>query len=334
MRKYILIGFLILIFSLAGLAQSSSEPIQIIDFVWVTTSTDKTAIFVGDRVELRLEIVYPRDWGVEILTEDLDTSGIQSFLPESLVIERAEISLPFAWQEYWLKIEAVYILFYPEKKDNTGISFEPIRVRFKWLGKDTEPQKEVKIYEVETKQFVLGVRSTLTPTSNEPRDSKTFSGNFTLKFWLGLVVGLIIILYGLSIPVRALVRLVKKQKAEKKVASRVLLKAEYRKLTAISVLNPDQFCSILRKIIEIKAGIKAAAMTSVEIKERTLNQELTRLAEILEKHDNARYNPDFKLDIETSKNELIELRTMLEEWTTSKFWKQLNKLFKRRKRDG
>lgn len=333
MKKYLLIPVLILIFGLSVLAQDSSE-FKIEEFVSAATLTDKTAIYVGDRVELKLEIIYPKDWGIEILTEDLDASGIQSFLPKSLILEHAEISLPAPWQEYWLKMEAIYILFYPEKKENTGISFEPIRVRFKWLGKDTEPQKEVKIYEIETKQFILAVRSTLTPTSNTPRDSKTFSGNFTLKFWLGLVVGLVIILYGLSIPVRALARLVKKQKREKKVASRVLLKAEYRKLAAMPVLDPDSFCSILRKVIEIKAGIKAAAMTSTEIKERTLNKELIRLAEILEQHDNARYNPYFKPGIETSKNQLVEVRAMLEEWTTSKFWKQLKRFLARRKRDG
>jgi len=336
MKRYFLIGFLILIFGFAGFAQNSPKKFTIEDFVWVKVLTDKTAIYVGDRPGLKLEIIYPKDWGIEILVDDLEHNSFSSTLPESLTLEKAEVSGPMVWQDYFVKIEAAYYLFYPEKKENTGIEFKPIKIRFKWIDPDNkEPQKDLKIYEVETKPFVLGVRSTLTPTSNQPRDSKIFFGKFRFKAFAGVVIGFVLILFVLSIPVRMLVRYFKNQRwAKGKISPVKLLKAEYKKLTAIQVLNPDQFCQILRRIVEIKTGIKSSAMTSAELKERVLDKDLAGLITILEKQDESRYNPAVQPDIEESKKELAETISILKEWTTSKFWKRLKKIFQKRKKDG
>lgn len=332
MKKYFLIGFLILIFGFTGFAQNSSKKFKIEDFVWVKVLTDKTAIYVGDRPGLKLEIIYPKDWGIEILVEDLEQNSFSSTLPESLTLEKAEVSGPMAWQDYFVKIEATYYLFYPDKKENLGIEFKPIRIRFKWIDPGSkEPQKDLKIYEVETKPFVLGARSTLTSTSNQPRDSKIFFGNFRFKAFAGIMIGFVLILFVLSVPVRMLARYFKNQRSvEGKISPVKLLKAEYKKLTAIQVLNPDQFCQILRRIVEIKTGIKASAMTFTEIKERALDKDLAGLITILEKQDEPRYNPAFKLDVEESKKDLAETKAILREWTTNR----LRKFLQRRKKHG
>jgi len=346
MRKYFLIGFLILIFSFTGFAQNSSKKFKIEDFVLARILPSKTVIFVGDRFELRLEIIYLKDVGIKILTEELEKDSLAAFLPDSIVLEKAEISQPLSWNEYWVKVEAVYTLFYPEKKHNAGILFfpedsKPLKIRFKWTDEeDKDMRNDVEIYEVNVRpgQFILGVRSMLTDTSNSPRDDKLFSGNFTLKALGSIIIGLVLVLFVLSIPIRLLVRYFQHQRSiEKKTSTKKLLKAEYKKLKAMQILDSDQFCQVLRKVIEIKAGIKASAMTSTELKERALDKDLTGIITILEKHDGSRYNPAFKLDIEESKKGLTETKAILREWTISKiykFWNRLRKFWQRRKKDG
>ncbi len=318
MRKYFLIGLLVLAFGLTSFVQTSSK-FKIEDFVRARVSVDKTAIYVGDRAQLFLEVIYPKDWGIEILSEDLGKSSMATFLPNSVILEEAEISQPTPWEDYWVKLRAVYTLFYPEKKHKIGILFEPIKVRFKLIDKEgKEPRKEVEVYEVRTREFVLTVNSALSVTSNRPRDSKAFSGNFFLKSRIGLAIGLIIILLGLSIPFKAAVRYVKGQRREKGLSLKRLLKNEYREFR-----TGKSPCQTLKGIIGLKAGFpKTLSMTVTEIKQALTrgDKQLIKLAGILEKYDNSRYNPLAKLSAKEKEKSLKITEKTLSDWIRQERW--------------
>lgn len=318
MRKYLIAGFLVLSFGFICFAQNPLN-FKIEDFVLAKMEVNKTAIFVGDRFELKIEIFYPKDWGIKILTEDLEKSSMNAVLPSSIVLEKAEISKSIAWNRYWLKIEAVYRLFYPEKKHNIGILFNPqdlnsIKIRFKWIDEESkEPREDIRIYEVNVRpgQFVQGVRTTLTDTSNRPRDSKVFSENFTLKIGIGFIVGFFCILFGLFIPVKALIIFVKNRGREKEVSIKQLLRNEYERLQVLREISDlkefsDSFCLVLRNLIGIKTGLKTLSMTAVQIKEEVAGGDghLIELAGVLEKVDDLRYNPRAK---PVPKEELLKI---------------------------
>lgn len=343
MRKYFLIGLLILAFSLVGFTQTIPK-FKIENFVKVKADTDKTAIYIGDRFEFRIEIVYPKDWGIEILTEDLTKESMATMLPDVVTIEKAEVSQPIPWNKYWLKIEAVYTLFYPEKKHDIGILFspweteavKPIKIRFKWIDpEDKELKKDVLVHEINIKPFVLGVRTTLTDTSSEPRDSKRFFGNFDLKAYGGLIVGFVIILFGLSIPVKALILSIKnKYQRGEKTSIRQLLKNEYKRLNAVREISDlrefsDSFGSILRSLIEVKTGLKAKSMTAGQIKERIVggDKHLVKLAELLEDVDEFRYNPQAKPFLKGEA--LTATENALCSWQGSKWHEKLRIVFSR-----
>ncbi len=333
MKKYLLIVFLILTFSLVNFAQSSSK-FKIEDFVQVKMSMDKTAIFVGDRVELKLEIVYPRGWGIKILTEDLEKGSIIAVLPDSMILEKAEISPLVSWQDYWLKIEAVYTLFYPEKKHKIGILFnskdlKSLKIRFKVIDEeDKNPRKGVKIYEVGIKQFVLGARTTLTDSSNEIRDSKKFFGNFLLKSKISLAFGLIFILLGLFIPIKKAVCFIRNKRHVKKISIKRLLKNKYQELQAVCKISNleefyDFFCRLLKNLIGLKAGLaKVSSMTIPEIKQALAKEDkqLMKLLEILENYENLRYNPRAKSDIKEKEEALKTVEEILSGWINRERW--------------
>ena len=346
MKKYLLIGFLILAFGFVCLAQNPPakrdpaprEQIRIEDFVWAKIEPSKTVIFVGDRFEFRLEIIYLKDVGIQILAEELEKDSLAAFLPDSIVLEKSEISQPIPWNEYWTKVEAVYTLFYPEKKHKIGILFfpedsKPLKIRFKWVDEEDENiQENVEIYEVNVRpgQFILGVRSTLTDTSASPRDSKLFPGNFSLKYWGGLLSGLILIIFGLSIPVKMAISLVKNKLARKKqISIKNLLKNDYRKLQALRQVSDlkefsDSFCPVLRNIIGIKTGLKTRSMTVAEIKEGIVidaeNSALAELFRILEEYEDYRYGPKMTPIQKTKEENLSAAEKIVASWMKKK-WK-------------
>ena len=345
-KKYLLICLLLLVFGVIGFAQdppagrdpAPRDKFKIEDFVLARILPSKTVIFVGDRFELRLEIIYLKDVGIQILAEELEKDSLAAFLPDSMVLEKAEISQPVPWNEYWSKIEAVYTLFYPEKKHSAGILFfpadsKPLKIRFKWIDEeDKNIQENVEIYEVNVRpgQFILGVRSMLTDTSASPRDYKLFSGNFSLKYWSGLLGGLILIIFGLSIPIKITISLVKNKLARKKQLSiKVLLKNDYRKLQALRKISDlmefgDSFCSVLRSIIGIKTGLKTKSMTVAEIKEKMMisseSSALAELLRLLEKYEDCRYNPLVTAMPGTKDNDLNSAENIVARWMRKK-WK-------------
>jgi hypothetical protein len=349
-----LICLLLLVFGLIGFAQdppagrdpAPRDKFKIEDFVLARILPSKTVIFVGDRFELRLEIIYLKDVGIQILTEELEKDSLAAFLPDSMVLEKAEISQPVPWNEYWSKIEAVYTLFYPEKKHNTGILFfpadsKPLKIRFKWIDEeDKNIQENVEIYEVNVRpgQFILGVRSMLTDTSTSPRDYKLFSGNFFLKYWGGLLGGLILIIFGLSIPIKMAISLVKNKLTQKKQLSiKARLKNDYRKLQVLRKISDlkefsDSFCSALRSIIGIKTGLKTESMTVAEIKERMViapeNSALADLFRLLEEYEDYRYNPETTPIQGTKEEDLNTAEKIAVNWIHPRH-KKFKRLFKR-----
>jgi len=328
MKKFLMTGFMILVLVLISFAQNPPN-FKIEDFVLAKAEVSKTAIFIGDRFELKIEVFYPKGWGIRILTEDLEKNSLAAALPESVVLEEAEISKPIPWNKYWLKIEAVYKLFYPEKKHKIGILFfprdlRPFKVRFKWIDVESKkPQEDLKVYEVDVRpgQFLVGVRTTLTDTSRSPRDSKLFAGNFSLKWWFGLFGGIILIGLALFIPLKALVVFIRGREA-KEIPISQLLENEYRKLKVIREITDlrkfnDSFCLILRNLIGIKTGLKTLAMTANQIRQEVAgeDEELVKLINLLEKVDDSRYNPDTKL---FSKKELLEtVEGVFSNWLSS-----------------
>lgn len=328
MRKYLLIGFLILTFSLVGFVQTTPE-LKVEDFVLTKIEPSKTVIFVGDRFELGLEILYPKDWGIQILTEDLEKNSMAAMLPESIILEKAEIFQPIPWGDYWLKVKAVYSLFYPEKKHDFRIQFNPAKIRFKLADKDIkEARQGIEVYEIETQGFYLGIRSLLTPSSNAPRDSKTFSGNFLLKYRVGYIIGSVFILFGLFIPLRAAIQYFqRKRRGVKELSIRGFLESELQKLN--SQISDDEFRRILRNVIGKMTGFNVLALTSSEIKEKIAGKDsgVITLASILEKYDELGYNTKAK---SVSKPESIEAaKKVISGWIPDR-WHQ--KLFKRIKR--
>jgi len=178
----------------------------------------------------------------------------------------------------------------------------------------------------------------LTATSITPRDYKLFSGNFSLKYWGGLLGGLILIILGLYIPLRMIIILTKNKLARKKQLSiKTLLKNDYRKLQALRKISDlrefsDSFCSTLRNIIGIKTGLKTKSMTVAEIKEKmTVNAENSTLIELfrlLEKYEDYRYNPEATPILGIKEESLNTAEKIVFSWIRPRH-KILGRLFKR-----
>lgn len=322
MRKYLAIAMLILAFCLTVFTQNFLK-FKIEDFVQAKVYIDKTAIYVGDKLKLYLEIIYPKDWGIEILAEDLEKNSIGTALPDSIVLEKAKVFSPAPCGDYRMKLKAVYTLFYPEKKHKIGILFNPIKIRFKLTEKgNKQARKEVRVYEVETMEFVLTVNSTLSATSNDIRDSKTFSRNFTLKIWTGLILGLIFILFGLSIPIKRIISFIThRQKVNDKKLAKQRLKNEYQKLQELNKVSKledfnDSFFKILKNLIQIRTDIKVFSLTAAELKKMVVGMEkpIIDLAEILEICENLGYNPKAKVKIEQMKKKLHRVEKIVCDW--------------------
>ncbi len=311
--------------------EEQAEELKIEEFVRVKMITSKTAIYVGDRFNLKLEIIYPKDWGIEILIGDLTKNSIVSFLPEQLIIEETKISSPVSWENDEMKLIAVYQLFYPEKGKEKGILFFPeveeqegFKIRFKVsYEQDDAPRKDVEIYEVAVSQFVEGVRSMLTETSYQPRDNKEISRNFFVQHWLALVFGLIVIGITVYIPSRYLFGLIISRSTEKEFSMRDLLEIEQMKLNRINNLSNNEIiinklCSAIRRLITVRAGIKTSTMTASEIKQEVKSGDvrIVKLANMLEQYDQARYSTK-KVSTKSLKKAVNLIDKMIAGWAGS-----------------
>ncbi len=331
MKKYLFAICLVLLFILSGFSQDSSKPFKVEDSVRVERWTDKTAIFVGDRFKLFLEITYPKDLGIEILTEDLEDSSIRASLPPSVELEKAEVFKPIPCGDYYLKLKSVYTLFYPEKKHDTGILFfsqeeeekEPLKIRFKVTGKDEDVEKNVKVYELEVKQFVLGVRSLLTDTSDRPRESGLLYENFLVKAALAFFVALLITTWVVIKFVKGIIRAFSKtDKRIKEKSVKQIIKEKIKALRQLDLTDSRLFCGeltvIIKEVIGAKTNKKILGMTACEI--ATIANEdkhLIELAKILEISEDYSYNPNA---IEPNcKNMTCGVIKILKEWLVPKW---------------
>ncbi|MFW6135033.1 MAG: hypothetical protein ACOC5R_05605, partial [Elusimicrobiota bacterium] len=248
----------------------------------------------------------PKDLGIEILTGDLTKNSVASFLPEQLVIEQSKIFQPASWAKDEMKLIVVYQLFYPEKGKEKELLFFPeveeqegFKVRFKVVydGEENKVRKDVEVYELEVSQFAEGVRSTLTRTSYQPRDDKKIFGNFFIRHWLALIIGLVIIGIAVYIPARYLVGLVANKQTEKELSLQDVLEIEHKRLNRLNKLSDNsqlinQLCLAIRRLIMIKTGMKTMSMTATEIKQKVKSEDIriVKLANMLRKYDQARYS--------------------------------------------
>jgi hypothetical protein len=159
----------------------------------VTTHLDRTALWVGDTLNYRIQAIHDRD--VELVVENLrqENLSLAPFVVRGITVQHSE----WGQSKKLLHVTLLLSTYDTGKTELTIPSFNLYYfVREAGLGKKDSPAEAIQVPATK-----VGLRSTLVGGPLKPRDSKPIGAPNLSRGWMALFLGLagIVFLAGRSV---------------------------------------------------------------------------------------------------------------------------------------